>query len=267
MADINIIQTVAQYETGDTRQFTINTSATAPQTVAFNIYNFTGALVAPSGVQSGDAFTATSDASAIYCNRVLPSTPGLYVWEWILWDTASRTYYTRNEFEVVSTLPVSFFTYGDVTDIVRTARNFFGRTNMHIGQLQPYCQASDGYIDSFLGQVMTVPLSLPVPPIIADMSKVYTLWRLSSDRHFFELNDEDSAVVRRKNDYDKFLIAIAAGSQTIVAVGSSSINNTSAAFEVTAIPDPSRKAVFDMRDFIDQRVSPTTIDEEDGRDV
>src|ERR1043165_5386717 len=132
MADINLIQTVQQFEAGDTKQFTINTSATAPQTSAFNIYDFTGTLVAPAAVQSGDAIAATSDSAALYCNRTLPGTPGLYVWEWILWDAASRTYYSRNEFEIVSTLPTSFFTYGDVTDLVRTARNFFGRTNMHI---------------------------------------------------------------------------------------------------------------------------------------
>ncbi len=266
MATLDIIQSVARYESGDTRQFQMANSATVASTATFAIYDFSGATVALNSVQSGATVTQ-SPTGIFFINRVLPSSTGIYTWEWTLWDSSSRPYYTRNEFEIINSLPTSFFTYCDVQDTIRTARNFFGRTNITIREMQPVCQAADGYIDSYLGRVMNVPLTPPVPPLIADMSKVYTLWRFSSDRHFFELNEEDSAVVRRKNDYDKLLQSIAAGSLTVVNVGSSSITITSDQDDVVAIPDPTYKAVFDMRDWIDQRVDPDLVDDEDSKDV
>lgn len=256
---IDIAQVIKRYESGDTFQFTMSTSGTNPATADFRMYDVVGGVVPISQVQSGYV-VANSAANLLYFNRVLPTTTGLYSYEWTLWDAASRPYFVRNEFEIVLTLGNSFFTYGNISDIVVSARQLIGRTDITPLEMRPYCQGADGYIDSFLGKIMTVPVS-PIP-IIADMSKVYTLWRLYCDRYSGEKDAEPPAIKSRKEDYDKLLWAVIAGSLTLAGL----TPDVATFNQVSIVPQVPYNPVFDMRDFESQHVDRDLLDFEQGRD-
>lgn len=256
---IDISQILPQYEAGDTRQFTLTMTTAAPNTVALAFFNTDGNTLALSAVQSGET-VAASDTGLFYFNRVLPDTPGIYSYMWTAWDSASRPYKVPGQFEIQRTEAFSFATYGNPQDIVRSARQLFGRTDITFREMQPYCQAADGYMDMYLGRVVSVPLG-SASPLIQDMSKVYTLWRFYADRYSYDTKQEPPAIINRKNDYDKLLMLIAAGSATLPGIETTAEGTT-----VFAIPDGTKKSVFDMRNFLDQKISDNLIDEEEGRD-
>ncbi len=255
---IDISQGLPVYEAGDTRQFTMTATVTVPATAAFVVFDTNGNSLALAAVQSLE-IVGTSGAGLFYFNRVLPDTPGIYATKWLMWDTASRPYVTPGEFEIERTEAFFFQTYGDPQDIVRSARQLFGRSNITFRSMQPYCQAADGYIDIYLGRVMNVPLG-SASPLIADMSKVYTLWRYYCDQYSYDTKAEPPAIIHRKEDYDKLLELIASGSMSLPGV------EGLLSFVPVAIPDHTKKPVFDMRDPLDQHVSPNILEEEASRD-
>jgi hypothetical protein len=257
---IDIAQNIPRYAAGDTRQFTLTMSPQPPSSATFIVYNTDGNTLALDPVQPLEKVTADSLTGFMFLNRVLPQTPGIYSYTWIAWDTGSRPYIVPGEFEVTITRAFSFSTYGDPQDIVRSARQMFGRGDITFREMQPYCQAADGYMDMYFGKVTTVPLG-SASPLIADMSKVYTLWRYYCDQFALDTKSEPPAIINRKNDYDKLLNLIAAGSASLPGVES-----TVDVQQVIAIPDGTHKSVFDMRDFTDQHVSHALIDDESGRD-
>lgn len=256
---IDISQSLPVYEAGDTRQFTMTATMTIPQTAAFIVFDTFGNSLALNPVQPLE-IVGNSAAGQLYFNRVLPDTPGIYSTKWTLWDTASRPYVVAGEFEIQRTMAFSFSTYGDPQDIVRSARQLFGRSNITFRDMQPYCQAADGYMDMYFGAVTTVPLG-SASPLVQDMSKVYTLWRYYCDQYSYDTKSEPPAIIHRKEDYDKLLALIAAGSVTLPG-----IELIVDLVPVFAIPDGTRKAVFDMRDFVEQHVSRDLLDYEQGRD-
>jgi len=256
---IDISQSLPVYEAGDTRQFTLTATMTVPATAAFVVFDTHGNTLALNAVQSL-AIVETSASGQFYFNRVLPDTPGIYSTKWLLWDTASRPYITPGEFEIERTEAFSFATYGDPQDIVRSARQLFGRSNITFRSMQPYCQAADGYIDVYLGRIMNVPLG-SASALIADMSKVYTLWRYYCDQYSYDTKSEPPAIIHRKEDYDRLLELIASGSMSLPGV------EPLITFEPVAIPDHTKKPVFDMRDPLSQHVSQELLDEEQGRDT
>lgn len=256
---IDIAQNIQRFEAGDTFQFTLSMTPSPPTSVGFILFNTDGRTLALDTIQPNE-IVSSSASGLFYINRVLPQTPGIYAYKWMAWDTASRPYVTPGEFEVARTEAFSFATYGDPQDIVRSARGMFGRGDITFKEMAPYCQAADGYMDMYFGKVATVPLG-SASPLIADMSKVYTLWRFYCDQYAIDTKAEPPAIIHRKEDYDKLLMLIAAGSASLPG-----IDTTVELQQVHAIPDGSRKAVFDMRDFIDQRVSNALLEDEFGRD-
>src|SRR6185436_16321891 len=114
--------------------------------------------------------------------------------------------------------------------------------------------------DVYLGAVMAVPLG-SASPLVQDMSKVYTLWRYYCDQYSYDTKAEPLAIIHRKEDYDKLLELIASGSATLPG-----IDLLVEMVPVFAIPDGTRKAVFDMRDFTEQHVSRDLLEYEQGRD-
>lgn len=256
---IDISQTIREFEAGDTFQFTFTASQTVPATVGFVMFDTNGASLALDGVQPNE-IVGTSGTGLYYFNRVLPQTPGIYAYKWLAWDTASRPYILSDEIEVKRTEAFSFSTYGDPQDIVRSARQMFGRSNITFRDMRPYCQSADGYIDMYLGKVVAVPLG-SASPLVADMSKVYTLWRFYCDQYSYDTKAEPPAIIHRKEDYDKLLNLIAAGSANIPGLEIIASGDT-----VFVMPDGTRKAVFDMRDFLQQKVSTNLLEAEDALD-
>lgn len=265
--NLDISQNFAKFETEDTRQFTLAMTTAFPNTVDFTIYGFGGEILPRADVQSGASvqesgnpgFSGSSRSGIYFINYVLPVTPGMYNGRWTAWDSASRTYTTPIEFEVVATMPYSYFSYGNQMDITRSARQLFARSNITPRDIQPYQQSADGYIDAFLGRVMTVPLG-SASPLLADMCKVYTLWRFYCDQYSYDTKQEPPAIIHRKEDYDKLLALIAAGSLNLPGI------LPLVSFDPVAIPS-GHKPVFDMRDFTDQNVSDSLLREEADRDL
>jgi hypothetical protein len=255
---IDIAQSLPVLEAGDTKQFTMTASPTVPATAAFVMFNTDGSTLALNPVQP-NAIVGDSGSGLLYFNRVLPDTPGIYCYKWLLWDSASRPYVNAYEVLIQRTEAFSFQTYGDPQDIVRSARQLFGRSNITFRDMQPYCQAADGFMDMYFGRVTSVPLGSS-SPLIQDMSKVYTLWRFYCDQYSYDTKQEPPAIIHRKEDYDRLLELIAAGSMSLPGI------EAAVTFEPVALPDHTKKPVFDMRDFLDQHVSRTLIDEEQGRD-
>jgi len=256
---IDIAQNIKRLEAGDTFQFTLAMTTTPPTSAAFVVFNTDGASLALDAIQSLE-IVGTSASGLMYFNRVLPQTPGFYNYAWLTWDTASRPYVLPGEFEIVKTRAFSFPTYGNPQDIVRSARGMFGRGDITFREMAPYCQAADGYMDMFFGKVTTVPLG-SASPLIQDMSKVYTLWRYYCDQYAIDKEAEPLGIIHRKEEYDRLLDLIAAGSMSLPGI------DLNVEFGVVSvIPDPMHKGVFDMRDFTDQHVSNALIEDEFGRD-
>lgn len=257
---IDITRNIDRFETEDTFQFTLTATVSRPNTVAFNVFNTNGNTLALEPVQSA-AIVQESGASTglFYMIRVLPTSVGLYTYEWRSWDSSSRTYINRGEFETIKTEAHSFFTYADVTDTIRTARQLFGRGDITIRDVRPYLESADGWIDSWLGRITTVPLGSS-SAIVKDMSKVYGLYYYYADRYSVEKEDAPPGIVGRKDRYDELLQAVIAGSATIAGLG------IGVEDKISVLPGDF-KPVFDMRDVIQQRVDPDLIAAEDSRDT
>ena len=252
----------ARFESGDTFQFTLTMTANRPNTVAFGITDFIGNVVSLSAVQSGAVVAESGTTTgAFYFNRVLPTTVGFYFYEWLAWDAASRPYAVRGELEIYHTRAFSFHTYADVQDTLKTARRIFDRGDITVQDLQRYFQAGDGEIDAKLAPVATVPLSLPAPEPIPDISKVFCLWRYYCDRYSIEREGAPPAIISRKEAYDDLLQMLISGSASIPGI----IDATAEAGTISTI-GTAYKPVFDMRDWIDHRISPQLIDYETDRD-
>lgn len=259
---IDISQNIDRFEVEDTRQFTFTASVSRPSTVAFIVYNTNGNSLALEGVQSGATVQESgTNTGLFYMIRVLPTSVGLYFYEWRAWDSVSRTYITRGEFEMMRTEPVSFATYADVTDVIRSARQIFGRGDITIRDLRPYVEAGDQWIDSWLGRITATPLG-SASPIVRDMSKVYALYGYYADRYSVERQDAPPAIVARKDRYDDLLQAVMAGSAQIAGINVSITDDVSVLTGAIEGGVP----VFGMRDWESQVVDVDITQAENDRD-
>ncbi len=263
MAGIDITGGIPRYEADDTKQFTWTATVSAPQTIAFNLFNTDGASLAPATVQTS-FFVASSGTGIFYMNVVLPHSAGLYFYQWVPFDAASRPYTTRGEFEIVRTEPVSFFTYANVLDVTRTGRQIFGRADITQRDLQPYLEEGDAYIDSMLGRVITVPLT-PTPNLIAAMSKVFALANFYSDRYSIENADAPPAILRRKTEYMALLASVVSGTAVLVTSGGGLAVAQDAVSALTGSIEGGIP-VFGLRDVELQRVDVSIVDAENARD-
>lgn len=254
---IDLSRDVPRFEAEDTFQFTFTSTVNRPASVQFIVFNTDGTTLAPPTVQNS-FFVAESGTNTglYYIERILPTSAGLYYYQWTAFDAASRTYVTRGYFEVVRTTTLSFQTYADITDVVRTARQIFGRGELTVGDMRPYMEEADAWIDSKLAPVTTVPVS-PVPAFLRGASKVGALYMYYSDRYAPQNEDAPPGIVDRWNRYNEMLDALAAGSLSIAGVS----------VDKKIVIDPEGyKPVFDLREFESQRVDPDLLDATEDRD-
>lgn len=263
---VGITGDIPRYEAGDTRQFTWAATISTPQTLAFNLFNTDGNSLAPAAVQASSFFVASSGSGVFYDNVVLPTSVGLYFYQWTAWDAASRPYVTRGEFEVIRTEPVSFFTYAEVLDVTRTGRQVFGRADITQRDLRSYLESADAYIDSKLGMVMGVPLS-STPNLIRDMSKVFCLANFYSDRYSVENEGAPPAIIARKEAYEKLLDAVVSGTAVLVTSGGVVTRAEDEYIGITGgLEHSGGVPVFGMRDFEQQVIDADVVADEDARD-
>lgn len=251
---MDIAGTIPRYEAGDTRMLSLAMTTTLPQTVAFTLFNTDGSTLALAAPQTGE--TVSQSPTGVYnFIRTLPLSRGFYSYKWTAFDAGSRPYITAGELEIVRTEAYSFFTYSDITDVLRTARTVFGRSDITIYDVAQYCKAADAMIDATLSTLTTVPV-VPTPALLSDMSKVYTLWRFYCDQYSAQKDSEPPGIIHRKAEYDDYLVALAAGSASLPGVSLDGISD-----EIRIIPSASYKPVFDMRDAGEQHVSATLLDD------
>ena len=266
MAGIDVTGGIPRYEADDTKQFTWTATVSAPSTIAFNLFNTDGKTLAPAAVQASSFFVAASGSGVFYMNVVLPTSAGLYFYQWTPYDAASRPYTTRGEFEIVRTEPVSFFTYADILDTTRTGRQIFARSDITQRDLRPYLEEGDAVIDSMLGQVTTVPL-VPTPNLIRAMSKVFALANFYSDRYSMQNEDAPPAILRRQDKYMEMLTAIMSGTAALVSSGGVIAVAQDAVTALTGSLEHSEGVpIFGLRDSEMQRVDADIVEAEDARD-
>lgn len=265
MAGIDVTGSIPRYEADDTKQFTFASTATRPATVAFSVYNTDGNTLALHAVQSGATVVETPTNQGAYIfPRVLPTSAGLYFYQWTAWDASSRPAVIRGEFEVVRTEPLSFWTYGNVLDVTRTGRQVFGRADITQRDLRPYLEEADAFIDSMLGLVITVPVT-PTPNLIVAMSKVFALANFYSDRYSTENEEAPPAIIKRRDDYVELLASVVSGTAVLVTSGGVI---TRAQEAITALTGSisGGTPVFGMRDPEQQKIDADIVEAENARD-
>ena len=262
---IDITGNIPRWEADDTRQFTMTATVNRPSTVAFIMFNTDGRSLAPEAVQSGATVAESgTNTGLFYFNRVLPTSTGLYFYEWRSWDAASRTYIVRGEFEAIRTEPHSFWTYADIMDVVRTGRQIFQRGDITQRDMRPYLEAADGYIDGKLGMVMTVPVT-PTPAIITDMSKIFSLAYFYSDRYSIEREAAPPAILQRKEWYEEYLSSVLSGTAVLVTSGGVTTRVVDEINKMTGSIDDGTPT-FGLRDWPSQKVDADILDDEADRD-
>lgn len=259
---------VQRYQADDFRQFTLTATVTRPMTVTYQLFDPLGALLpitSISPVNSGvfvqeSATIAVNSSGLFHIEYVIPTTVGFYTSVWKAYNVASQAGVIRQEFEVIRTEPRSFRSYGNVADILRTARVIFKQHDITAREMQDYMEPSDNRIDSMLAKVTTVPVD-PAPPILRDCNKAFTLWAFYSDR-FAAVNDE--APPGLQDRYDKcmeYFTEIMSGNMVLVTDSANieavlTLDSTTVGF----------KPVFDMRDFGSMRADPDLVAQDDDED-
>lgn len=265
----NLSGGIPAYEASDLKRFTLAATLARPNTVAFQLWDPNGGLLPVSSispVNSGIFAVECGNLSGIYyVDVVLPDTAGFYISEWIAYNATSQTGRVKEEFEVIRTEARSFFTYGNAYDIVRTARQIFGRSNVTVRDLQDYMEPADGLINGYLGHLgdaITLPLST-VPPLVRDWHKSLVLWSLYSDR--FGVKGED-APTGLQDRYDKVIEQLEAlkDGEAVLQISSGYVIQAGYDFFCT---NENRKPIFDFRDWEAQRINPLIVEADYDEDV
>ena len=265
----NISGGLRRLEADGAQQFTMSATPVVPSTVTFLLLNIDGSSLAlsaisaaNSGVTVGHSLTAGgSNTGNFHIDFVLPATPGFYTYAWYAYDSASRPGIIREEFEVIRSEPRSFFSYGSVADVYRTARQIMGRANVTAREIQDYMEPADDFINGHLGQQFTVPLS-PVPPEVREWNKSITLWHIYTDR--FAVNQEEPPP-GLKERYDAVVERI---SQVLSGDGVLHVQSGTlvrASWDIVSTTEDF-KPVFDARDWEQQRLDPDLVDRDAGDD-
>ena len=257
---IDITGDVERFESGDTRQFTLTATVTVPASVNFSLFNTDGATLALLSVQAGET-VQTSASGLFYFNRILPDSTGYYTFQWTAFDSSSRPYVTRGEFEIIKTQAESFFSYAPLANVLRDARHIIGRGDLTFSEIRPHMETAHDRINGKVALLYTTPVS-PVFPQIQDMEKVFALWTLYADRYGTERGVIPPSIQARKDDYDELLDEWSAGSVAL-PVGSG----------IATLADPLMssvqadfKPIFDSRRFEQQRIDPDLVDRDEDDD-
>ena len=214
---LDITRNIDRFEGEDTFQFTLTMTVSRPSTVAFVVYNTDGSTLAPETVQvsSNCAVESGTTTGLFYMNRVLPTSVGFYTYMWRAWDSSSRPYTNRGEFEVIRTEPHSFYTYGTRVEVMKRARQLIGRGDITERDIRPHMEAGDGWIDSKIGVRVSVPLS-PVPGWAREMSNRMAIYFLHQSYYSGQKTDEPPAVVRQFDKDNEFLDGVVEGKYSLV---------------------------------------------------
>ena len=260
---IDITGNIERFEVGDTRQFTHTATVTVPVTVAFVTFDPNGNSLALATVQAGATVSTSGNSSLglFFFNYVLPNSRGYYTGEWTAWDTDSLPFITRFEFEMIHTRAESFISYGDIADVLRTARQMFGRADITQREIQDYMEPADDFINGKLGRVFTVPVS-PTPPILRDMVKVFTLFGFYSDRYSIERENAPGAITERREQYATLLTDIQSGNCVLVVASGILQSPDPIIFSTTT----GFKPIFDSRDWERQRIDPDLVERDKDLD-
>lgn len=276
---IDVTRNIGRFESQDLKQFTFVDTLTIPSTIDLIIFNSDGATLAPVAVQSGLTVTvsaATANVGSVgvfYVNRQLPTTVGFYTYWWRAWGSsggssgsvaASLFSITRGEFEIITTEPHSFFTYGNRVEITKRARQMIGRGDITERDVRPFMESGDGWIDSKLGKIMTVPMS-PVPFALREMSNRMAIYFLYNAYYSGQKADEPPAVVRQFDNDNEFLDGVVEGKFALAGSGVSFIFEQPVSVITGGTADG--KPAFGRSDWEDQQIDPNILDfEADERD-
>ena len=259
---------IRRYQADDFKQFTLAATISRPTTVGYTLYDPAGAVLpissisaVNSGVTVAESAVSGNNSSGLYhVEFVLPTTQGFYVSEWKAFNATSQAGVVRQEFEIVRTEARSFWSYGELADVLRTARVLFNQHEVTAREIQDYMEPSDDRINAMLGMVMTVPVT-PNMPILRDCNKAMTLWGYYTDK-FSEVKREAPPGI--KAHYDscmKFFAEVMSGNAVLVT--DSGI--VQAPFILGSTTEDF-KPIFDYRPFEDMRADPDFVDQDIDED-
>lgn len=259
---------IKRYQGDDFRQFTLAATVTRPVTVSYLLFDPVGAVLALdsiSAVNSGvtvaeSAVGAVNSTGLYHIEYVLPATPGFYVGQWTAFNTASQGAIVRQEFEIIRTEARSFYSYGNVADVLRTARVLFKQHDITARDMQDYMEPSDDKINAMLGTVMSVPVA-PTPPILRDCNKAMTLWGFYTDRFSEVKRDAPPGIKAHYDSCMKFFAEVMSGNAVLVTDS----GVIEAPFQYGSTTQDF-KPVFDHRRPEAWRVDPDWIDYNKGED-
>lgn len=259
----NITGGLRRLEADGTQQFTMAATPVIPSTVSFLLLNIDGSSLnitsislANSGQTVQQSLTAGGSNTGLYhVDFVMPATPGFYTAVWYAYDSSSRPGIVREEFEIKRSEPRSFFSYGNVADIYRTARQVFGRSDVTAREVQDYMEPADDFINGYLGQQFSVPVS-PVPAEIREWNKTITLWRLYTDRYAVNREEPPPGLKERYDATIQRMSQVLSGNG-VLHIQSGTIMRASWDFTSTT---EGYKPIFDSRDWHKQRIDPDLVD-------
>ena len=275
-ARIDIVGHTQRFQAQDIERFSLVSTIMIPATVQLIVYNTDGTSLPSVAAQSG--FSVAVSGSAVgsvglfYLNYQLPTSVAFYTYEWRMWGSSGASSGTvaaslfsvrRGEFEVITTEPHSFFTYGNRSEVMRRARQLVGRGDVTERDIRPHMEAGDGWIDSKLGKIITTPLS-PVPFSVREMSNRMAIYFLYNAYLGGQKTDEPPAVVRQFDKDNEFLDGVVEGKWALAGSGVSFIFEQPVSVITGGTADG--RPAFGRSDWQDQTIDPTILDfEKDQR--
>lgn len=273
---IDITRNIDRFESDDLKQFTFSNTLTVPRTLDFIVFNTDGATLAPVAVQSGLTVTVSAatvnvgSVGVFYCNRQLPTSVGFYTYWWRAWGSSggssgsvadSLSSITRGEFEIFTTEPHSFFTYGNRVEVVKRARQLVGRGDITERDIRSHMEAGDGWIDSKLGKIIGVPMT-PAPFSVREMSNRMGIYFLYQSYYGGQKVDVPTAVQRQFTIDNEFLDGVVEGKFALAGSGVLFIFEQPVSVIIGGTADG--KPAFGRSDWENQVIDPAILDFEDG---
>lgn len=270
-ARIDIVGQTQRFQSEDLEKFSLVSTLVIPNTVQLVFYNTTGASLAPVAVQSGLTVTISgaTNVGNFYVQYQMPTSVGFYTYEWRMFGSfgassgsvpSSLFTIRRGEFEVFKTEATSYFTYGNRGEVLRRARQLVGRGDLSERDVQPHMEAGDGWIDSKLGKIITVPLT-PVPFSVREMANRMAIYFLYNTYYSGQKTDEPPAIVRQFDKDNEFLDGVVEGKYALAGSGVSFIFEQPVSVITGGTADG--KPAFGRSDWESQQIDPNILDFED----
>ena len=274
-AKIDIVGNTQRFQSQAIEKFSLVSTVTIPATVQLIVYNTDGATLPPQTAQSGFTVNVSATAANVgsvglyYLYYQMPTSVGFYAYEWRAWGSGGASSGTvvaslfdarRGEFEIFTTEAHSFFTYGNLAEVVRRARQMIGRGEVSVRDVRPFMESGDGWIDSKLGKIMTVPMS-PVPFALREMANRMAIYFLYNTYYSGQKTDEPPAVVKQFDKDNEFLDGVVEGKFALAGSGVSFIFEQPVSVITGGTADG--KPAFGRSDWESQQIDPNILDFED----